>query len=84
MDATFGHGTAGPRGGPQKEDQEILVTRDGVDWDIQAMPAAMAADSTLFYGWPNAVVGDRSVLVVLRSGTHEAPIPTLWLGTPAP
>ena len=30
-----------------KDDEEILVTRDGVDWDIQPMPAEMAADSTL-------------------------------------
>ncbi len=26
------------------DSQEILVTRDGVDWDIQPMPAEMAAD----------------------------------------
>ena len=26
------------------DNQEILVTRDGIDWDIQPMPAEMAAD----------------------------------------
>ena len=67
-----------------KDDQEILVTRDGVDWEIQSMPAAMAADSTLFYGTPNVAVGDRYVLVVMWSGTQEFRIPSLWLGTLEP
>ena len=64
--------------------QQILFTRDGVAWDMQPMPAEMEADHTSFYGWANAVVGERSVLVVLRSGTDVAPIRTLWLGTPQP
>jgi hypothetical protein len=67
-----------------KDDKEILVTRDGGDWDIQPMPAEMAADSTLFYGTPSVTVGDRSVLVVMWSGKQEARIPSLWLGTPEP
>jgi hypothetical protein len=65
-----------------KDDGEILVTRDGVDSDIQPMPAEMAADSTLFYGTPNVAVGERSVVVVLWSGTQEGRIPSLWVGTP--
>jgi hypothetical protein len=67
-----------------KDDGEILVTRDGIDWDIQPMPAEMAADSTLFYGTPNVAVGYRSVLVVMWSGTQEARIPSLWRGTLEP
>ncbi len=66
----------------EKDTQKILFTRDGIAWDIQAMPAAMEADQTSFYGWADVVVGDRSVLVVLLSGTETAPIRTLWLGTP--
>jgi hypothetical protein len=67
-----------------KDDKEILVTRDGVDWDIQPTPAEMAADQTLFYDAPIVAVGDRSVLVVMWSGSHEARIPSLWLGTLEP
>ncbi|MEP6638941.1 MAG: hypothetical protein ABJC39_06275 [Chloroflexota bacterium] len=67
-----------------KDDKAIFVTRDGIDWDIQPMTAAMAADQTSFYGTPDVVVGDRSVLVVLWSGTSEAPIPSLWRGTLEP
>lgn len=67
-----------------KDDGEILVTHDGVDWDIQPMPAQMAANSTLFYGTPNVAVGERSVVVVLWSGKQEARIPSLWVGTPKP
>ena len=65
-----------------KDDREILVTRDGIESDIQPMPAEMAADSTLFYDAPNVAVGDRSVVVLMWSGTHEARIPSLWVGTP--
>ena len=68
----------------EKDTQKILFTRDGVAWEIQAMPAAIEADQTSFYGWANVVVGERSVLVVLRSGTETAPIQTLWLGAPEP
>ena len=82
---------ASPATGPlgllavQKGDHhELLFTRDGVAWDIQAMPAEMESAHTSGSGWSDAVVGDRSVLVVLRSGTDEAPIRTLWLGTPEP
>lgn len=67
-----------------KDSQRILVSRDGVDWKIETMPAAMAAGSTLFYGAPNVVVGDRSVLVVVWSGSEEARIPTFWVGIPTP
>ena len=68
------------------DDPRILFTRDGVDWDIQPMPAQMAADQTRpqSYGDPIVVVGDRSVLVVLWSGTQEAMIPSLWRGTLEP
>ncbi len=84
---TAGFGT-GPLGlvTVLKDDEEVLVTRDGVDWDIQEMPAAMAADQTVEdpRDGPSVAVGERSVLVLLWSGSHEAPIPSLWLGTIEP
>jgi hypothetical protein len=69
------------------ETNEVLFTRDGVDWDLGPMPAAMAADQTLDFGpsrpgdGPIVAVGDRSVLVVLWSGSREAKTPSLWRGT---
>ena len=69
------------------ETHEVLFTRDGVDWDLGPMPAAMAADQTLSFGpsrpgdGPIVAVGDRSVLVVLWSGSREAKTPSLWRGT---
>jgi hypothetical protein len=66
------------------DDQEVLVTRDGVDYRIQPMPAAMAADQANSRARPSVIVGERSVLVVLWSGTYEAPIPSLWRGTLEP
>jgi hypothetical protein len=65
---------------------QILFTRDGVAWDIQAMPAEMEADWTVGLGiaGPLVVVGDRAVLVVLSSGTEETPIRTLWVGSIEP
>jgi hypothetical protein len=67
-----------------KDAKQILVSRDGVDWRIQPTPDAMAAGQTLFYGAPTVVVGNRSVLVVVWSGSAEARIPTFWVGTPEP
>jgi hypothetical protein len=67
-----------------KDGKQILVSRDGVDWKIQPMPEAMAAGQTLVYGAPTVVVGDRSVLVVVWSGSGEARIPTFWVGAPTP
>lgn len=64
----------------RKDYAQILFTRDGAAWDIQAMPAEMEAGGRV----NNVVVGERSVLVVLRSGTYEAPITSLWLGTLEP
>lgn len=63
------------------DNQEILVTRDGIDWDIQPMPAEMAADGG---GRRETIVavGERSVLVLLWAGSYwEEPIPSLWRGT---
>jgi hypothetical protein len=67
-----------------KDDHQILVTRDGVDWDIQPMPTEMAADQTHTRWAPEVVVGERSVLVVLWSGSYEAPTRSLWRGTLEP
>ena len=87
LNSAFGTGPLGLVTVMSSDDQEILLTRDGVDWDIQPMPAAMAADQTLDFGpsrpgdGPIVAVGDRSVLVVLWSGSREAKIPSLWRGT---
>ena len=69
-----------------KDDEQILLTRDGVDWEIQPIPAEMAADSTLRFGTPIVAVGDHSVLAVMWSGDGGAGvwIPSLWVGTPKP
>ena len=66
------------------DSQEILVTRDGIDWDINPMPAEMAADGGVRRA-PTVAVGDRSVLVLLWAGVLLAEqVPSLWLGTPEP
>ncbi len=66
------------------DSQEILVTRDGVDWDIQPMPADMAADGGV-RRQATVAVGERSVLVLLWAGALSADqVPSLWLGTPEP
>lgn len=66
-------------------DKNVLVTRDGVDWDLRSMPGAMAAAQTGWRSNPTIAVGDRSVLVVLWARTgSEKEIPTLWLGTFGP
>lgn len=57
------------------DNQEILVTRDGVDWDIQSMPAEMAADRG-GRERTTVAVGERSVLVLVGG--------SLWLGTLQP
>ena len=66
------------------DSQEILVTRDGIDWDIQPMPAEMAADGVGRFA-TTVAVGERSVLVLLWAGVLVAEqVPSLWLGTPEP
>ena len=71
------------------DDQEILVTRDGVDWDLGPMPAAMAADQTLDFG-PSArrrpivlacrATDSRAGRVVVRV-VAQAETPSLRRGT---
>jgi hypothetical protein len=64
--------------------QEILVTRDGIDWDIQPMPAGMAADGG-GRQVPTVAVGERSVLILFWTGSREEGyVPSLWLGTLEP
>ncbi len=67
------------------DDREVLVSRDGVDSDIQPMPAAMAADQTSFRRGPSVIVGERSVLVAMWSGMLISELtPSFWLGTLEP
>lgn len=66
------------------ESKEILFTRDGVDWKIQPMPAAMATFSSI---GPTIAVGDRSVLYLTWSGDYSAGeryVPSLWVGSAVP
>ena len=66
----------------QGHDQKILVTRDGVDWDIQQMPAEMVAANRRS---PTVAVGERSVLIMVWSGSYETGyVPSLWVGAPEP
>ena len=65
------------------DNQEILVTRDGIDWDIQSMPAEMAAD------WRRQAGDDGRRGRAFRAGPgvgaeYPRATPSLWLGTPEP
>jgi hypothetical protein len=64
---------------------EVLVTRDGVDWKIQPMPAAMLTEGD--HRGPVIAVGERSVLYLTWSGywgEGEGYIPSLWVGSLEP
>ncbi len=70
----------------RRDSLEVLVTRDGVDWKIGPMPAAMEPDSDYNLG-PSVAVGDRSVLYLTWSGywgEGEGYIPHLWVGSVEP
>lgn len=63
---------------------EVLFSPDGVEWRIQAMPAAMARDAGLDRGSPssNVAVGTDAVVVLLWEGDPEEGVrPSLWVGT---
>ena len=67
-----------------KDDKKILVTRGGVDSKIQPMPAEMAA-AGISGRMPTVAVGERSVLIVLWSGSYEKGyVPSLWVGSAEP
>jgi len=72
---------AGPLGLVSIGDGQVLVSRDGIDYKVSSIPAQMAAAQPLARSGPEVVVGERSVLVVLWSGSSEARIPSLWRGT---
>ena len=60
---------------------EVLVTRDGIDWSLQPMPADMSDDHTVDRA-PGVAVGERSVLVMLWTGSYEEGyVPSLWRGS---
>jgi hypothetical protein len=84
-DPTYTPLATGPLGlvSIRRDSMEVLVTRDGVDWKIEPMPAAMVTVSDL---GPTIAVGDRSVLYLTWSGQRgagEAYVPSLWVGTVA-
>jgi hypothetical protein len=69
----------------RRDSLEVLVTRDGVDWKVQSMPAAMVTAGD--HPAPTIAVGDRSVLYLTWSGywgEGEGYVPSLWLGTVEP
>jgi hypothetical protein len=60
---------------------EILITRDGVDWKLDPMPAAMVTPGRR----TTVAVGDRSVLYLTWSGSsEEGYVPSLWVGSVEP
>ena len=85
-DPTYTPFATGPLGlvSIRRDSMEILVTRDGFDWKIQPMPAAMVTEGDLE---PTIAVGDRSVLYLTWSGHFgkgEAYVPSLWVGSVEP
>lgn len=65
----------------RRDTQEVLVTRDGVEWKIQPMPAAMVTASNR---GPTIAVGDRTVVYLTWSGFYgagEPHVPSLWVGS---
>lgn len=82
-DPTFAPFATGPLGlvSVRRDSLEVFVTRDGVDWKILPLPAAMVTDSDR---GPTIAVGERSVLYLTWSGQFgmgQAHVPTLWVGT---
>jgi len=64
---------------------EVLFTRNGVEWGIQAMSAEMAAAAGMSrYHSPDVAVGKDSVVVLLWAGRQESAMPSLWVGTLEP
>jgi hypothetical protein len=66
-------------------DEQVIFTRDGVDWKVQPIPDAMAAFSGINRHGPSVHVGDRSVL--FSSWTEIADqvwVPSLWVGSVEP
>jgi hypothetical protein len=63
---------------------EVLVTRDGTDWKIGSLPAAMLTEGD--HRGPNIAVGEQSVLYLTWSGYfgEEPLVPHLWVGSVEP
>lgn len=69
----------GPLGIVSIGDGQVLVSPDGIDYEIGSLPAGMGQGSGV------VAVGDRTVLVLVRIGTGELTMAqSLWLGTPEP
>ena len=65
----------------RRDTQEVLVTRNGIDWKVQTMPAAMVTASSR---GPTIAIGDRSVVYLTWSGFYgkgETYVPSLWVGS---
>ena len=64
---------------------QVLISRDGIAYQIESIPPAMAQAAHGVNGGTTVAVGDRSVLV-LRWATVDdfTRTPSLWLGTVAP
>ena len=87
QDPSFAPFSTGPLGlvSTRLDSMEVLVTRDGSDWKIGSMPAAMRTEG---YGpSPTIAVGERSVLYLTWSGYRgegEGRVPHLWVGSVVP
>ena len=82
-DPSFAPFATGPLGlvSLRLDSLEALVTRDGSDWKIGSLPAAMLTQGD--NRRPNIAVGERSVLYLTWSGYFgEGPlVPHLWVGS---
>jgi hypothetical protein len=85
-DPTYTPFATGPLGlvSIRRASREVFITRDGVDWKLQPIPAAMVTESDKE---PTVAVGERSVLYLTWSGhfgAGEAWVPSLWVGSVEP
>jgi hypothetical protein len=87
QDPSFAPFSTGPLGlvSTRLDSMEVLVTRDGSDWKVGSMPAAMRTGGD--GPSPTIAVGERSVLYLTWSGYRgegEGHVPHLWVGSVEP
>ena len=78
------HGTVatGPLGLVSIGDGQVLVSRDGIDYKVNSIPAQMADRANGGGGSTVVAVGDRTVLVLESAKVGESTrTQSLWLGT---
>jgi hypothetical protein len=72
----------GPLGLVSIGDEQVLVSRDGIDYKVSSIPAQMADPANGGGGSTVVAVGDRNVLVLESARVGEFTMTqSLWLGT---